>query len=573
MDSFKKLWLLLSPQQQKRGLLLLLFTFFGTLLEMVGLSLVVPLIGIMTSPDFIESSPIFIHISDMWFAQSQQSMIFAILAAMICIYLIKTLYLLTLTWIKAGYNLNIQVSVSKRLLNSYLHRPWLLHQKNNSSSYVQNVNTEAQLLMFHGFVGAQEIVTNLMLLVASVILLFLVEPIGTLIILTIMGFATWGFQYLSGVHLSNWGQTRKKHEALRLQWLQQSLHSVKEIKLWRCADYFIEKFHTHSLNLFYAWRWQTTLQQFPRNVLEFLAIIVLTITVFVMIYSGRSLDHIAPVIALFAAIFVKLMPAVNAIIRGLHSLRYIEDTIKSLYVELSQSHEYKRDQRTEGMQVEVDLVFNNVTFAYSEETYPAIKNINLKVPFGASIGIIGTSGAGKSTLIDLLLGLLVPDSGAIEVNGKNIMENLENWQGHIGYVPQSIYLIDDTLRRNIAFGLEDKDIDENIVMRAVEQAQLNVLLKNLPEGLDTIIGEDGGRLSGGEKQRIALARALYRNPSILVLDEATSSLDSKTESDVMQAVQQLKGKRTILIVTHRLSAIEDCDKVIKIEKGVIVSTE
>ena len=505
---------------------------------------------------------------------TQETIIYAILGAMVCIYLVKTIFLLGLAWIQAGFNLKTQADLSKSLLHSYLSRPWLLYKQNNSASYMQNINNEVQILMQSGFGAALEIITHAMLLIMAVFLMFLVEPLGTLVMIIIIGMAFAGFQHLSRIRVSHWGQIRKEHEALRLQRLQQTLNSAKEIKLWNCTEFFTEKFHRHSINLIYAGRWQSTLRRFPRLVFELLAVIGLSIAIIIMILSGTALDHIAPVIALFAAIFMKLMPSANSILTGLHSIRFIQETIDTVSEELSTSYDVaKGSNLKDNALAKADIALDQLTFSYPEKSSPALQDINLDIPHGTSVGIIGTSGAGKSTLIDTILGLLKPDDGLVSVNGTNIVDNLKNWQTHIGYVPQSIYLLDDTLRRNIAFGLDDTDIEEDTVLRAAKHAQLDTLIKNFPEGLDTIIGEDGGRLSGGEKQRIALARALYREPSVLILDEATSALDTQTEKNVMQAVQNLKGARSIIIITHRLSTIQDCDMVVKIENGNIVSVE
>lgn len=542
----------------------------GTLLEIVGLGLVVPLVGIMTSSEFIESNPVLIYFNYFLVNLSQQTIVFVILIIMSCVYFVKTVFLLGLSWMQAGFNLKIQASLSKKLFESYLHKPWLLYKKDNSSTYVQNVNNEVLFLMQHGFGAAIEIITSLMLLIAAVILLFLIEPVGTLIILITMSFAFGYFLYLSRIRVAHWGRIRKEHEALRLRCLQQALNSTKEIKLWDCAKFFTERFNFHSLNLIYSGRWQSTLRKFPRYAFELLAIIGLTAVIVAMVSSGKALENIAPTIALFAVIFIKLMPSANSVLNGFYSIRYIGGTIDSIHDELTTSHVIFEDKENIDIASEVDITLRNICFSYSKSSGLALKNVNLNIPHGSSIGIIGASGAGKSTLIDIVLGLIAPDSGVVEVNGCDIANNIESWQRHIGYVPQSIYLLDDTLRRNIAFGVSDDDIDESKVLHAVKQAQLSVLLENFADGLDTNLGENANRLSGGEKQRIALARALYRTPSILILDEATSSLDVQTEQDAMRAIQGLKSECTILIVTHRLSTIKDCDKVVKIDKGGII---
>lgn len=578
LTQFQKLWQLLTLQQKKNVVFLFLLIFVGTIVEMVGMGLVVPLVGAMTKPDFIESFQLFSSFKNYFAGISQKDTVFVLLGAMACIYLFKTVFLVYLAWMQAGFNLKVQASLSKSLFYSYLQRPWLLYKKDNSSSYVQNVNNEVQILVQQGVAAALDLITNILLLIGATILLFVVEPVGTLIIAVSIVIAFLGFQHLSRLRISVWGRIRKEHEVLRLQCLQQGLNSAKEIKLRHCEDFFIDKYHAHSLSLISAGRWQSTLRKFPRYFFELLAVIGLSMAIVYMVMSGKALENIAPIIALFAAIFIKLLPSVNAVLTNIHSIRYIEPTIETIYNELRH-----RTLNTQGEVSKVSEAFvdktgvaidlKHINFSYPGKEKAALDGVNIHIPKGASVGIMGTSGAGKSTLIDLVLGLITPTSGVIEVNNQNINDDLESWQKQIGYVPQSIYLLDDTLRNNIAFAQEEGEIDEKCLSSAIKQAQLERLVENLPDGVSTIIGEDGGQLSGGEKQRIALARALYRNPSVLLLDEATASLDFQTEADVMEAVQCLKGTRTILIVTHRLSAIKDCDIVIQVEKGQIVKIE
>jgi len=575
LNQFQKLWQLLTMPQKKTVFFLFVLILLGTIMEMIGVGLVVPLVGAMTKPDFVEGIKFFAPLKIVFAGLSQESIVFVLLGSMVCIYLLKTVFLMYLAWVQAGFNLNIQASLSKLLFSSYLKRPWLLYQKDNSSSYVQNVNNEVQILVQQGVGAALELITNVFLLIGVTILLFAIEPIGTLIIAVSIFIAFFGFQHLSRLRILKWGRIRKEHETLRLQRLQQGLNSAKEIKLRHCEKFFVDKFHEHSLNLIYAGRWQSTLRKFPRYFFELLAVAGLSVAIIYMAMSGKDLENIAPIIALFAAVFIKLMPSVNSILTNIHSIRYIEPTIETIHDELCSQNSDIQIQEQHGADIFTEIAgsaidLRHVNFVYPEKKDPVLEDVNIHISKGASVGIIGTSGAGKSTLIDLVLGLIAPASGVIEVNGRDINGGLKSWQEQIGYVPQSIYLLDDTLRNNIAFAQEEDDIDEKSLSYAIKQAQLERLVDNLPEGTSTIIGEDGSQLSGGEKQRIALARALYRNPSVLLLDEATASLDPQTESDVMEAVQRLKGTHTILIVTHRLSTIKDCDIVIQIEKGQVI---
>jgi len=304
--------------------------------------------------------------------------------------------------------------------------------------------------------------------------------------------------------------------------------------------------------------------------LELLAVIGLSILVVIIIMKGNSIDTLLPTVGLFAAAAFRLLPSANRILGAIQSIRYVSPVIDTIYSEFNLfSNEIKKE-------VNVPLQFNNsisldkVIYRYPETNSEALNDINIIIPHGASVGFVGGSGSGKSTLVDIILGLLSPVSGVLKVDGIDIQNNLRGWQDQIGYVPQSIFLTDDTLRRNVALGIDENQIDNDLVWKAICSSQLETFVNELPNKLETIVGERGERLSGGQLQRIGIARALYHEPSILVLDESTSALDTETENAVMDAIRALQGKKTIIIVAHRLTTIEHCDFLYRLEKGTIV---
>lgn len=576
MSEFGRLWALLTRQQRYFAVGLFLMALVGTVLEMVGLGLVVPLVGLLTLDNIGAVYPSLQSFFDIFGDVDREYLVFITLMLLISAYVVKTVFMTLQAWLSASFNLRVQASISRELFAYYLQLPWLVFSERNKSRYVQNVHNEVQILIQQGYGSAIEIVVNILLLFFSAIFLLILAPVATLVIGLMVTFFFFIFQYLSKVRVSHWGRIRQEHEALRLTCLQQGLRSVKDIRLRSCENFFTDQFNKHSLSLIYSGCWQSTLRKFPKYVFELVAVSGLVIAVIMMIFSGTSLNAIVPVIGLFAAIFIKLLPAVNAILTGLHSIRYISPTIEMIFSELRRTERdvfCARDDDTGGWVCKASVVLQDVTFKYPKAEENTLDHLCLEVPFGQALGIVGVSGAGKSTLIDIILGFLQPDSGRFLYGGEDVSAHLFSWQSQIGYVPQSIYLLDDTLRRNIAFGIRDEDIDEEAVLQAVRDAQLEELVQSLPEGLDTVVGDDGGRLSGGQKQRVGLARALYRHPLMLVLDEATASLDPCTEAEVMDAVMRLKGRCTILIVTHRYSTIAGCDAVVKIEGGGLQAVE
>jgi ABC-type multidrug transport system fused ATPase/permease subunit len=311
--------------------------------------------------------------------------------------------------------------------------------------------------------------------------------------------------------------------------------------------------------------------QLPRLWLEMLAVVGLAVLVLSMIAQGNDIKSIMPILGLFAAAAFRLMPSVYRMLGALQSLRFVKSIIEILRGELALKTLEQKAARPVGERIDFtrDIRLIDVYFTYPNSARPSLSSLSMCIRHGETVGFIGCSGAGKSTLVDIILGLLRPQGGQIEVDGWDISRGLRDWQDHIGYVPQTIYLTDDTLRRNVAFGFSDEAIDDEAVKRAVRAAQLDDFVMTLPQGLETEVGERGVRLSGGQRQRIGLARALYSDPSVLVLDEATSALDVATEAEVMHAITALHGRKTILIVAHRLSTVENCDRIIRMEGGMI----
>jgi ABC-type multidrug transport system fused ATPase/permease subunit len=319
---------------------------------------------------------------------------------------------------------------------------------------------------------------------------------------------------------------------------------------------------------------QQTMQALPRLWLELLAVAGLAALVLTMLAQGRDVAGIAPTLGLFAAAAFKMTPGVNRALSSLQALIYGLPVINTLYEEFKLDVPDARPEDSAApIVLQTAIRLDDVSYTYPTAQTPALDSLSIIVRKGESIGVIGASGSGKSTLVDVVLGLLAPTAGRVTVNGQEIHHHLRSWQTGIGYVPQSVYLIDDTLRANIAFGLRDEQIDDTVVTRVVAAAQLEEFVADLPDGLNAMVGERGIRLSGGQRQRIGIARALYWDPDVLVLDEATSALDTDTERDVMQSILALRGKKTIMIVAHRFSTLEGCDRLYRLSGGRVAEED
>ena len=420
---------------------------------------------------------------------------------------------------------------------------------------------------FYGIMPGVMLITEGLVVAGIILLLLIIEPIGALSVGALLGGSGWLMQRMLRFRVQTWGETRRVHEGQGLQQLQQGLGGVKDVKLLGREQEFLRQHHRHVIGAAHAGRLHMTLQQFPRLWIELLGVAGLAILIVTMLARDYPMSSVVAIVGLFAFASFRLMPSVSRMVAASQTLQYGLPVIDTLLQEMQQFAPPAPRARGDLPPVEREIVLDNVHFSYPGAPGAALQGVSIRIARGESVGIVGSSGSGKSTMVDVLLGLLTPDGGAVLVDGRNIQPHLRSWQDQIGYVPQSIYLTDDTLRRNVAFGVSDDQIDDHAVMRAITAAQLETFVAEHPDGLGTIVGERGVRLSGGQRQRIGIARALYHDPAVLVLDEATSALDTTTEEGVMRAVESLHGSKTLIIIAHRLTTIANCDRIYRIEAG------
>ena len=562
---------LLTSAERRSAVVLLCLMFIGMLLEMLGIGLVIPAIAILTQPDYAERFPALQPFLAGLGSPSHEVLVIGAMLGLVAAYLIKALFLAYLAWCQTRFAFDVQARLSRRLFTVYLRQPFIFHLQHNSAQLIRNVTTEVSMFTGNGILPGMYLLTESMVLLGLCGLLLLFEPLGALIVVSVLGTAAWGFHRITRKRIARWGEARQHHEGLRIQHLQQGLGGAKDVKLLGREIGFLEQYRAHNAQSARVGQLQATLQQLPRLWLELLSVGGLAILVIIMLAQSLALEAILPTLGLFAAAAFRIMPSLNRVLGAVQSLRYGLPVIDILHAELKLVT--TSDVATTHLPVtpfRAALELSRITYAYPGAAEPALKDISLAIQRGESVGFIGTSGAGKSTLVDILLGLLTPDTGEVRADGKHIQANIRSWQDQIGYVPQSIYLTDDTLRRNVAFGLPDEQIDDAAVQRAIQDAKLGEFVTSLADGLEARVGERGIRLSGGQRQRIGIARALYHDPAVLVLDEATSSLDTATERGVMQAVRALHGSKTILIVAHRLSTVEHCNRLYRLHEGMVV---
>lgn len=571
MKAFQKLWQLLTPAERRSAVVLFVLMLMGMVLETLGIGMVIPALAVMTSQDIASSFPGWTRIAGWLGNPSRQSIVIGGMLALVAVYALKALFLVFLVWRQMSFTFTLQASMSQRLFSLYLHQQYKFHLTRNSAQLIRNCVGEVDLLTKMGIMAGLTLLTEILIMLGISVLLIIVEPLGAGAVLGAVGLSVWGFYQFTHNRLLQWGKTRQMHEGRRIQHLQQGLAGIKDVKVSGREAAFLSEYAAHSRGSARAAQLQASLQQFPRLVLEVLAVAALAALVLIMMWQGRSPDALLPTLGLFAAAAFRIMPSANRAIGAIQNVRYSLPVIDLMHKELLGTMAPVAAGPSQPLPFHDALSLTNVTYRYPGAEADALNNVSLVVPCGSSVGFIGGSGAGKSTLIDVILGLLAPGVGTVRVDDTDIQANLRGWQNQIGYVPQAVFLTDDTLRRNVAFGLANDDIDDKSVWQALRAAQLEAYVNELPEGLSTMVGERGIRLSGGQLQRVGIARALYHDPTVLVLDEATSSLDVDTERGVMEAVRALHGRKTTLIVAHRLSTVEHCDRLFRLEHGHLVA--
>lgn len=571
MSTSRQLWHLLSAQQKHSAWLLLGLMLVGMVLETAGVGLIVPAMALMVQSDLAGRYPSIAPVLQALGNPDRKELLQVGLLFLVGVYAIKAVFLGFLAWRQARFAHNLQESLSFRLFAGYLRQPYSFHLQRNSAQLIRNI-----IGSVNGVTNVVQqglsLVSEVFVLFGFTLLLFTIEPGGALVVVIALGTAASVFHRFTRKRIERWGKDSQLNEGLRLQHLQQGLGGVKDVKLLGREEDFLKQFRVHNVRSTHVLEKRSTLQAFPRLFLELLAIAGLATLVLIMLNRGKPVDALLPTLGLFAAAAFRLMPSINRVMVAVQSVRFSAVVINTVHRELKLTAVPTPGATGVVAPLAKELRLEAIRFRYPGAERESLNLGALVVPYGASVGIVGGSGAGKSTLLDIVLGLLTPDQGTVRVDGVDIHRDLRGWQNQIGYVPQTIYLTDDTLRRNIAFGFPDEQIDEDAVLRAVSSAQLNRFVRELPEGLDTVVGERGIRLSGGQRQRIGIARALYNSPSVLVLDEATSALDGGTEQAVMEAIDSLSGNLTLLIVAHRLTTVRNCTFLVELDRGEISRT-
>jgi len=568
----RKVLYIMSNKHKSSFAVLAIFIFIGMLFEIIGLGIIIPIIGLLSNPQSIYDYDITNIIFTNLGRPTNSNIIIISMSFLAGLYFVKAIYLTFLNWKQSVFSSDFTAQISYRLYSGYMHMPYVLHLERNSAILIRNIQNEVSIFTSL----TQSIIflsSEISVIGGIIILLVTLEPIGALLVGFFLTIAISLYYTILKKYISVWGLKRQEYTGVISQNLMQGLGGIKDIKLIGNENYFLDEFKFKNEILSKINSKINTTDQLPRLYLEFVAVASLSCLLIVMVILQKPVNHIIPILGIFVAAAFRMIPSINKIMYSSQRIIFSMPVLDLLYNEFKDFNELSSNNEINSFPIlfSDQISIRSLYFKYQTSQNQTLLNINFDIKKGESIGIIGESGAGKSTLVDVLLGLLMPDSGGIYVDGIKIsQQNLKEWQLNLAYVPQTIYLTDDTFRKNIALGINDEEIDEDILRDAIKGAQLEDFVNSLDNGLDTKVGERGVRLSGGQRQRIGIARALYRNTEILVFDEATSALDNQTEKEVMEAINKLKNTKTLIIIAHRLSTISKCDRVIKLNKGQIV---
>lgn len=580
-DMLKKLFAILDRQQKTKIAGLVVLILIGGLLETAGVSLILPLLTAILDERSFAANKYVIYIMDLLGVHSVRYFIYILLFALVFMYIFKAAYLIWLTYVQSKFVNRNRCRCTTNLLSQYLHKPYEYYLFAETSTIVRTIY------------GDMDNIFNLLLqcmgLTAELVVCFC---LGTFLLfldfkmmIVVVGLLLATTIFITKVikpRLKYVGEQSRYAQAGLYKWILQSAAGIKEVKVQNKEDYFTGQYRNSAADYAYYQVRNNVYTNLPRLLIESIAIVGVLLYVAGSMAAGVNLASLLPLISAFALAAMRLLPSVNRVNTYIANIAYYESALNYIYDNVNAEEMGRQEEldayrlahpNTIPITLEKEIKLENISFAYPNTERKIFDKANMTIPVGKSIGVVGPSGSGKTTIVDVLLGLLVLQEGTITSDDRNVFENYEAWLAHVGYIPQTIYMLDDTVRNNIAFGVKEEDIDDSRIWEVLEQAQMKQFVEELPEGLDARIGERGIRISGGQRQRLGIARALYHDPELLVFDEATSALDNDTETAIMEAIDMLHGQKTMVIIAHRLRTIENCDMIYEVKDGKISLSE
>ncbi len=575
INMLRKIGYVLDHGQKVRLLVLMLVIIGGSVLETLGVSAILPLVSVITDPQKLDDpSTKYYTIKNILQIPDARTFVLLVAIGLIVVYLVKNVYLIMMYSLQYRYIYNNQRRISYRLIQCYMSQDYMFHVSHNVADLQRNCSGDVS--------GFFAVVLNLIQLVTEAVTCFflvcflMIQDVETtMAIVILMGVFMVFVLLVYRKKMTAIGEEIRELNATQGKWFLQLFGGIKEIKVQNKETYFMSRYDDSYRKTVKGMRKQSVLGILPRPLMETVAICGLLGFIAIRIYLGAPMQNFIPIMSVFAVAAVRMLPSFNRISGCVGMIMYHKPSLDAIYEDLHEieglRQKLEADLKDETrLDIRDGIKFDSVTFAYpSKPDKTILKDISISIPKNKSIALIGPSGAGKTTLADIILGVLKPQQGKILADDVNIFEHLHSWHRVVGYIPQNIYIIDDSIRNNVAFGEDEDKIDDNEIWRALEEAQLADFVREQPDGLDSNIGAGGVKISGGQRQRIGIARALYRNPQVLILDEATSALDTETETAVMESIDRLAGSKTMIIIAHRLSTIRNCDVVYEVKDGCV----
>lgn len=569
-----------NSAQKRKILYLLVMMIIAGVLETFGVSMIVPLITLMMDEEFFSNNQIAVVISRLFHIKDTHTLMIFIMCVMIGVYLVKGVFLIVKEYAQTRFITNNRVDTQRRIMAVYLDYPYEFYLDKSTADVMKIIVNDVSScfgLLTSIMAFFSEILISLSLFIAICFVDIFMAAFVTLVVLIQLVLI---FKFMRK-RMFRYGVISRQANAEGSKWVMQAVSGIKETKIAKKEAFFTRQYTKYAQKAASALQGYNVLSAAPRVILESVTVSAILLLMAVLLNNGKSLSQLLPQLSAFALAAVRILPSANKISNVMADISYYSPAMDAVVETLtivnnheknqnSQNHiTSERDRLSEICEVSLD----NVSYKYPNSEKLILDNANMKIPIGKSVGIIGESGAGKTTVVDIILGLLVPQKGQIVCAGVNIMDDYDSWLSKISYIPQMIFMLDDTIAANIAYGIGEDKVDEEKIWRALDEASLKEYVSSLPDTIYTQIGERGIRLSGGQRQRIGIARALYTEPEIIVLDEATSALDNETEIEIMESINALHGKKTLIIIAHRLTTISDCDIVYCVANGKIKEVE
>lgn len=573
MNLVKKIEYIFDARQKTKLVILLFLILIGSLFELVGVSAILPLIDIAMQPDAITSNQYYMMVSDWFQLKTMNEFILFFAMTLIVLYIVKNIYLISYKNYQYKFTYNMNRAISLKLMNCYLHQDYLFHVAHNVAELQRNISTDVSQ-----FINTLSAVINIMVegvtCLLLVALLVMTDFMTTLIVVGILSVAILIYWRITrNLQLSYGVQARSAGADLN-KWLLQAFAGIKEIKVMNREQFFLDHYDEAYQKNISANRKYNVITMLPKHVIETIVICSVLMTMSIRILQGVDIKEFLTSLVVFAAAAIRMLPSFNRITEYIGTISFNKSGVENVFKDLKEIENLevksaRQRHDIEKLQLQKEIKVDNLYFAYPNTKVNIFENASIVIQKNKSVAFVGSSGAGKTTLADIIIGVLEPDEGHVYVDGIDVFLHLDAWHKSIGYIPQMIYLMDDTIRANVVFGISEDEIDDDKVWKALERAEIADFVRSLENGIYTKIGDRGIRLSGGQRQRLGIARALYEEPEVLILDEATSALDNETEAAVMESIDSLHGKTTLIIIAHRLSTIQNCDEIYEVKDGRI----